>query len=88
MPKPKYTQLSALSGKQLIKLLRKDDWTLRGRTRHGVALAKYVGNRTIVTIIPDTSASLDDGTLGAILGVKQTGIGKRGLCALVNKYGL
>jgi predicted RNA binding protein YcfA (HicA-like mRNA interferase family) len=85
---PRYTQLPALSGKQLIKLLRKDGWILGGRTRHGVALTKYIGNRTIVTFIPDTRAPLDDGTLAAILSVKQTGIGKRGLLALVNKYGL
>ncbi len=55
---------------------------------HGVALAKYFGDRTKVTVIPDTSASLDDGTLAAILGVKQTGIGKKGLLDLVNKFGL
>jgi len=85
---PKYTQLPALSGKQLIKLLRKDDWILEGRAKHGVALAKHFGDRTIVTFIPDTSASLDDGTLAAILGVKQTGIRKKGLLDLVNKFGL
>ena len=85
---PKYTKPPALSGKQLIKLLRKDDWIPAGRTRHGIALAKRVGARTIVTIIPDTRAPLDDGTLGAILSVKQTCIGKKGLVDLVNKYGL
>ena len=85
---PKYTQVPALSGKQLIRLLRKDEWILKGRTRHGAALAKHFGDRTKVTVIPDTNASLDDGTLAAILGVKQTGIGKKGLLDLVNKFGL
>jgi predicted RNA binding protein YcfA (HicA-like mRNA interferase family) len=84
----KYTRAPALSGKQLIRLLRKDEWILKGRTRHGVALAKHFGDRTRVTVIPDTKASLDDGTLAAILGVKQTGIGKKGLLDLVNKFGL
>lgn len=85
---PKYTRAPALSGKQLIKLLQKDGWILKGRTRHGVALAKQFGDRTKVTVIPDTNASLDDGTLAAILGVKQTGIGKKGLLDLLNKFGL
>jgi predicted RNA binding protein YcfA (HicA-like mRNA interferase family) len=85
---PKYTRAPALSGKQLIRLLRKDEWILKGQTRHGVALAKHFGDRTRVTVIPDTKASLDDGTLAAILGVKQTGIGKKGLLDLVNKFGL
>ncbi len=85
---PKYTQLPALSGKQLIELLGKDDWIRQRRTTHGVALAKHFGDRSKVTVIPDTSASLDDGTLGAILGVKQTGIGRKGLLDLANKFGL
>jgi predicted RNA binding protein YcfA (HicA-like mRNA interferase family) len=85
---PKYTRVPALSGKQLIRLLRKDEWILKGRARHGVALVKHFGDRTKVTVIPDTNASLDDGTLAAILGVKQTGIGKKGLLDLVNKFGL
>jgi ABC-type nitrate/sulfonate/bicarbonate transport system ATPase subunit len=41
-----------------------------------------------VTVIPDTRASLDEGTLAAILGSKQTGIGKKGLLNLINKFGL
>jgi len=53
-----------------------------------MALAKHFGDRTKVTVIPDTNTSLDDGTLAAILGVKQTGIGKKGLLDLVNKFGL
>ena len=85
---PKYTQLPALSGKRLIKLLRKDDWILKGRAKHGATLAKHSGDRTIVTFIPVTSAPLDDGTLAAILGVKQTGIRRKGLLDLVNKFGL
>jgi predicted RNA binding protein YcfA (HicA-like mRNA interferase family) len=87
MPK-KYTQLPALSGRQLIELLQRDGWVFKRRATHGVALAKRFGDRTRVTVIPDTSVPLDDGTLAAILGVKQTGIGKKGLLDLVNKFGL
>ncbi len=84
----RYTKLPAISGKQLIKLLVKDDWIIEGRRTHGVALSKHFDDRTRVTIIPDTYAPLDDGTLGAILGLKQTCIGKAGLLDLVNKYGI
>jgi predicted RNA binding protein YcfA (HicA-like mRNA interferase family) len=84
----KYTKLPALSGKKLIKLLRKGGWIVHARAKHGVALKKLTNERTRVTIVPDTSASLDDGTLSAILGPKQTGIGKKGLLGLINRWGL
>ena len=84
----KYTKLPAISGKKLIKLLQKDGWILKRRAQHGVALAKAVSDRTKVTVIPDTNASLDEGTLAAILGPKQTDIRKRGLLDLINKFGL
>ncbi|MBI4188507.1 MAG: type II toxin-antitoxin system HicA family toxin [Chloroflexi bacterium] len=85
---PKYTQLPIITGKKLVKLLEKDGWVVHRRTRHGVALIKVISERTKVTIIPDSSARLDDGTLSAILGPKQTGIGKRGLLEIVNKWGI
>jgi predicted RNA binding protein YcfA (HicA-like mRNA interferase family) len=85
---PDYTRLPAISGKQLVQLLQKDGWIIKRRSRHGVALAKDFGDHFKVTVIPDTSAPLDDGTLGAILGVKQTTIGRKGLLDLVNKFGL
>ena len=85
---PKYTKFPAISGKKLIKLLRKDGWIHKRQARHGVALAKITSGRTKVTVIPDTRASLDEGTLAAILGSKQTGIGKRRLLDLINKFGL
>ena len=85
---PKYTRLPAISGKKLIKLLQKAGWIVHGRAKHGVALRKRFAERTRVTIVPYTNAPLDDGTLSAILGTKQTSIGKRGLLDLVNKYGI
>jgi hypothetical protein len=51
-------------------------------------MTKTLGKRTLVTIIPTSRASLPRGTLGAILGAKQTQLGKDGLLALLNKYGL
>ena len=84
----KYTKIPAISGKKLIKLLQKDNWVIKRQSRHGVALAKSFDDRTRVTVIPNTNASLDKGTLGAILGIKQTDIGKSGLLGLINKFGL
>jgi len=80
-----YTVVPAISGKQLIKLLKRDGWVEGRRTKHGIALTKPIGERTKVTIVPDTRASLPDGTLQAILGTKQTGIGKKGLLGLLNR---
>jgi len=83
-----YTKIPAISGKQLSRLLQKDGWVIGRKTQHGISLTKSVSGRTKVTVIPDTRAALPDGTLSAILGVMQTGIGKRGLLNLLNKYGI
>jgi predicted RNA binding protein YcfA (HicA-like mRNA interferase family) len=80
-----YTVVPAISGKQLVKILTNDGWVKGRRTKHGIALTKFIGGRTKVAIIPDTRASLPEGTLQAILGIKQTGIGKAGLLELLNK---
>ncbi len=85
---PKFTQLPTISGKKLIKLLQKDGWIIHRRTRHGVSLIKVVGERTRATIVQDTGAIIPVGTLSDILNEKQTGIGKKGLLELVNKYGI
>ena len=84
----KYTKIPAINGKKLIKLLKRDNWEVKRRAQHGVALAKTFSDRTRVTIIPDTSVPLDEGTLSAILSSKQTGIRKRGLLDLINRWGI
>lgn len=83
-----YTKVPALTGKQLIRLLRQDGWVVGRKTQHGISLTKSLSGRTKVTVIPNTRASLPDGTLSAILGPYQTGIGKKELLNLLNKYGL
>jgi len=75
-------KLPALSGIELISLLKSNGWIEHGHRTHGLALIKRIGKRTRVTIIPNTSASLPIGTLMAILGHKQTGLGKKGLLNL------
>lgn len=79
---------STLSGKRLISLLKKDGWVEGRKAKHGLSMTKRFGDHTKVTVVPNTRASLDDGTLGAILGVKQTCLGKKRLRALIDKYGL
>ena len=83
----RYTTIPSLTGKQLIRLLQKDGWQPRRRAKHGIALAKVVGDTTRVTVVPDTNDDLRD-VLDWILSVKQTGLGKSGLLALLNTYGL
>lgn len=84
----KYTTVPAITGKQLIKLLKKDGWTIWGKSRHGMLLKKWVGDRNLVTVVQNTSSSLAKGTLGDILGPQQTRLSKKGLLKLINEYGL
>ena len=81
----KYQKIPALSGIELIKLLRKEGWIEHRQTNHGIALTKKIYDRTKVTIIPKSKTSLPKGTLMAILGPKQTGIGAKGLLELLNR---
>jgi hypothetical protein len=64
----------AISGRQLIALLKRDGWIETGRRTHGIFMYKrFPGEKLpITTVVPDKSSALPDGTLGAILGVKQT----------------
>lgn len=82
--------LPAITGFQLIRLLELDGWERGKGGTHGQALRKYVARagRTLVTVVPEVSDSLPKGTLGDILSVKQTRLGRRGLAALIEKHGL
>jgi len=77
-----------LSGRQLVRLLEKDGWSVGRRAKHGITLTKSFGDHTKVTFVPDTRASLPLGTLMAILSPKQTGIGRKGLANLIDKHGI
>ena len=83
-----YSKPSAITGWQLIALLKKDGWVVGRKATHGRTLTKRVGAITKVTFVKETTSSIPDITLGQILSVKQTGIGKAGLVALIQKYGL
>jgi predicted RNA binding protein YcfA (HicA-like mRNA interferase family) len=78
--------LPAISGCQLIKLLKKDGWVEGRKANHGLTLVKDIGGKKLVTFIPTKTDSLPNGTLSAILGPKQTRIGKKGLDSLLEKH--
>lgn len=80
--------LPAVTGNQLIKLLSKDAWQKGRKASHGRTLWKEVDGRKRITYIPEKNDSLPAGTLSAILGPKQTTIGRDGLAALIAKFGL
>lgn len=80
--------VGAITGYQLIKLLRNDGWQYARKAPHGRCLWKKLNSHKRVTFVPETRKSLDAGTLAAILGPKQTRIGKHGLRELIRKYGL
>jgi hypothetical protein len=56
------------------------------RANHGLTMTKRFGDRTRVTIIPKRG-DMPAGTLAAILSHQQTGLGRAGLQALIDKYG-
>jgi predicted RNA binding protein YcfA (HicA-like mRNA interferase family) len=82
--------LPAISGFQLIRLLQLDGWAAGRRGTHGQALYKRIPpeRRTLVTVVPRTRSRLPNGTLGGILSVKQTRLGRAGLAELIRKHGL
>lgn len=82
------SKLPVISGNQLKKLLVKDGWIEVRKTNHGMALKKKYSDRTRVIIIPPKNDDLPIGTLSAILGPKQTNIGRKGFEGLINKYGI
>ena len=71
-----------------MELLELDGWTRGRRTNHGVFFSiQFPGERMLrSTVIPDKPGSLPTGTLGGILGVKQSGLGRGGLQDLITRY--
>jgi predicted RNA binding protein YcfA (HicA-like mRNA interferase family) len=78
--------LPAITGPELIKLLKADGWQEGRRATHGLTLTKKTDEgRTLVTLVPTKSRSLPIGTLMAIL--RQTRLGREGLLELIEKHG-
>ena len=83
-----YRKIPAITGKKLIKLFKKDRWQIKNKRGDHISMFKDFGSRKRITTIKNTNESILIGTLMAILGRKQTNLGKRGLDRLINKYGL
>ena len=79
--------LPALTGDQLIRLLTLDGWEPDRRSRHGVALAKIIGGRRRIAVVPTKPGSMHANTLRRLLSTKQTGIGRAGLARLIERHG-
>lgn len=77
----------AISGPELSSLLvEHDGWVIGEMGTHGVVHTKTMPTGTVkVTVISRKNRPLPEGTLGAILGPKQTGLGKGGLRRLLRK---
>lgn len=70
-----YKNLPALTGQQIIKLLKKDGFYEVRKTKHGQGLAKILPNgRKIVTVVPRKRGDLTSGTYMAILEQAQISV--------------
>ena len=71
-----------------MRLPELDGWTRGGRRTHGFFYYRRFPEERLPrsTVIPDKSAPLPQTTLGAILSVKHTGLGREGLQELLDKY--
>ncbi len=78
-------EIPALTGRQLISLLKSDGWEEQRRANHGVFLVKLVDGRRRTTVVKDTSRDIPRGTLAAILSSRQTGLGRAGLLRLMER---
>jgi len=81
--------IPGLTGNQLIALLVKDGWTRSGQRTHGYALTRRDANgRVRIALVKPTNKTIPDSTLGAILSVKQSGIGRAGLKDMIERHGV
>lgn len=70
-------------GRQLVALLLANGWKVHRDSRHGLWLIKKTADGTITTTVKDNDEVIPPGTLAAILGPKQTGLGSSGLRRLL-----
>jgi len=76
--------LPALTGFELIKLLKKDGWEEDGKRTHGLAMKKEFPDGIIrSTVVRMCHEPIPKKTLGLILGPKQTNIGWPGLRRII-----
>ncbi len=62
-----------------------DGWSVKRRANHGLFLTKQFEETIRTTVVKDTAESIPNGTLSAILGRRQTGLGRDGLARLLGR---
>ena len=68
--------MPSITGKALIDFLLADEgYTVKRKNPHGTILVKWNNGRMYRTTIKDNREDIPPGTLGEILGPKQTGLG-------------
>ncbi len=77
--------LPAISGNQLIKLLKGDGWKERRIKGSHMSLAKDVDGKNRTAVVICNNKSIPEGTLHEVLGVKQTGLGRNWLVEQTTK---
>ena len=78
----RHTKIGTVSGKQLIRLLSREGWRKRRKSRHGLVLEKG----TLKVVIPNKKHPLSRSTLGTIL--REAGLDRDSLLSLIEKHGL
>jgi len=76
-----------MSPRLLVRLFRREGWRERP-CPHGILFTTGSGPTYRSATVPLKRDPIPRGTLGAILGPKQTGWGQSGLDALLAKHGL
>jgi predicted RNA binding protein YcfA (HicA-like mRNA interferase family) len=78
--------IPSLNGPEMAKLLEGDGWSRHGANAHGWTYKKTLpSGETLVTTIPNETSPIAKGTLNAILGPKQTRLGRRGFLRILRK---
>ena len=78
--------LPAITGPELAKLIEGDGWVYQRESTHGWSYTKTVAAQVMITTIPrKKNRSLPSGVLSAILGPKQTNLGRQGLLRLLKQ---
>lgn len=81
-------EIPPVTGRQLIRLFIRDGWEVKRQHSSHVILSKMDREgRHRVVVIPNRRSPLPDGTLNAIIGLRQSGIGRSGLRELLDRLG-
>lgn len=80
--------IPSITGKQLIRLLKADEWAEGRKTNHGISLSKVVNGERKTVTVPNKKRSMVPNTLHRLIGPLQADIGRDRLGELIEQYGL